>query len=208
MQLGAISSLVEVGIGLNLAFGVVQQFRDRLSDHLRKVVLAASSELSLELQGFFAQAQLQNNEHVERTVEDADKVYKDFDSFTTRNQDGFVTFAVVASALLIGSLPAISWWNTHPCAGLWLIAASVLGVGPVGSWGFVLICRFLSAKSRLEDLRKVHERDLEAWKKLYKDVGAKKTLVNPKQPTSGPPTAGSSPPPAKPPSNPPPKGIP
>jgi len=174
MQLGALCSLVEVGVGLNLAFGVVQQFRVRLNEHLRKVTLGAASRIQIDLQNALAKLQVADSRIAAASV-DAGAINEAFDSFTTRHQEKFVVLAVVASVLLVISVPALAWFGAHDCGILPLILFSFLALAPVGLWGGILISKYAVARFSLFTLRREHERDLKAYKKLGS--------VHPKKPT-------------------------
>jgi hypothetical protein len=173
MQLGALCSLVEVGVGLNLAFGVVQQFRLRLNEHLKRVTLSASLRIQVDLQNALAKVDAANA-RIAVASADADAINEAFDSFTTRHQEKFVILAVVASVLLVISVPGLAWFGTHDCGVCPLILFSFLALAPVGLWGGILICRYAVARFGLFTLRREHERDLKAYNKLS---------VHPKKPT-------------------------
>ena len=130
MHLGALCALVEVGIALNMAFGVVQTFRNWLRDHVSGSVKRASMRIRLDLADIDAGPVSNGTIPIERVqkIEDA------FVHRTARCQPYFVALAILTALGQILILAYIAPRVDEPCDVTWVPWVTLLAVGPIGLW--------------------------------------------------------------------------
>jgi hypothetical protein len=179
MNLGALDAIIEVGIGLNVGFGVMQQFRERLSDHLRGVTRDCSLRIEGKLQAVLTQLGANPNGRVHEDIVRAGKLSSGFDKFSTTHQHKFVWLAVLATLLLVGMLPWISICGNEECP-LWkLIVVESIAVGPSLAWAGTLGLYYLVVRGGLKWIDRRNDRDSQAYEKLIM------LSVHPSNPTKG-----------------------
>lgn len=156
MHLGALSSLAEVGIGVNLAFSAVGHFRRWLEELVQKGVTAATAKVGTAL------AELDGKP---RSIERIEQMAPRFCTRAAAIQKTFILFAVLSAIALTGFLAYAAVHGNDPCTD-WMLAPTMLLVaGPIGLWVLVLGGDYLVVRFRLwwiafderRSIRKVRE---------------------------------------------------
>ncbi len=161
MQLAGLCSLCEVGIGINLAFGALQELRarrmDQITAHLTSVTDAVKTSLS--------EVGLTEDSSA---LSEAAEIEKRFKKSVHGSERWFVRAALGAALLLMGTLTIAAIWSAHDCA-LWLLVPIwLLSLTPVVSWRQFLERAFTRAQADLDALRGKNQSEIAAFTKLAK----------------------------------------
>jgi hypothetical protein len=157
MQFGALGSLAEVGVGINLAFGIVQQFRQRLRDQLFEKVEDARLRMEVAL----AEANLNGD-----VGEKLEEIGASFGAWTTVWERWFMRSAICAGFVLIAFLAYMARHNGDRCDPMYTWFVLSFAVGPVLVWWCALWARHQSALRDLDELEKRHTEEINTYKKL------------------------------------------
>ncbi len=134
MDLGALNGLAEVGVGINLAFGIVRQFRESLRDNFTRNANDISSRMSTALAEVGAAGQqdkLQSSRQAKISAEQ-------FEAFSVKLSAVFTVLALVAGTLLIGFMYFAADHGEAKCGLLAKNTVTFLAVAPVIIWAAIL----------------------------------------------------------------------
>jgi hypothetical protein len=142
MNLGALSSLAEVGIGINLAFGFVSQFRDRWQASLADAVERTTSTARLAAQEIRAQGELPASKWA-ATCKGL------FARAASLLSVVFTGLSLAAAIALIGFLYYVIDHSTAACPLLYKRSILGLAVGPVFAWLALLTLLYVFIRASL-----------------------------------------------------------
>jgi hypothetical protein len=175
MHLGALVALAEVGIGINLAFGVVRQFRD----WSRGVMLTATTATCASMEAALAEFRAKGQSNSVRDAVEYDKWFASISS----------AINLVALVLAIASSFGLFWFIYYvadhaegDCGYFCKRAVCAAAIGPVLLSSLVIFGLYGYVRWQLRKIRKRHG----------ELVGLLKSIDLPIQPTD--PGNGSQPP--------------
>lgn len=184
MELGALNSIVEVGIALNVAFGGFRQFRDRLGVHLQKRAASLGTRIESQLQSVLGRLDVHHADiSIHTDIVEAKRLKSAFDDFTGAHQAKAAWLAVAATVVLLGLLPYFAICATESCGWGMLVGTYALALGPLVLWGTALLVHFRLVRRALLIIDERHRRDVEGFDRLAKlTIPPKKASVKSEPP--------------------------
>jgi len=185
MQWSALTSIAEVGIGLNLAFGAVTQFREHLRGLVDRrseaVVTLIEAELHTALAAIGAEGDLSASEGMLEVT----GLQRRFVN-TTLSVTWFIAVAAVAAIALFVLLVVVAWPGSERCS-IWILVLAVVGAaGPVGGWAAWLGIKYVWFTRSVRSIERRHKAMLASLKEV------EKIIVKPTPPNQG--SSGAPPP--------------
>jgi hypothetical protein len=159
MHLGALVALAEVGIGFNLAFTVVRQFRDWLRTELLAYTKAACGKMEAGLAEFKAKGQ-------SLSVQQAIAYDRWFETSTARISTISGGAALVAGVALMMFLYYVADHADDLCAHMWRNIVSAGALAPIVLSWLLIALLYAGVRVRLALVLWKHGQLLVLWKSV------------------------------------------